>query len=78
MEFISQIAGLWNEFLLVAIGSGLVGVILAVIFAVLADKLKLISSMVVAIPMAIAVGIAKITGYIALFLGVMQLALKLL
>lgn len=78
MEFITQIAGLWNEFLLVAIGSGILGALLAGIFAVLAENLKFISSIVVAIPSAILLSVARITGYIALFLGMIQLALKLL
>lgn len=78
MEFIQSIARLWNEFLMVAIGSGIVGVILAGVCTVLAERLKLISSIVVAIPMAIALYVTKVTGYIALFLGIIQLALKLL
>lgn len=78
MEFISQMAGLWNEFLLIGIGSGMLGCVLTVIVTLLVEKLKLISSMVVAIPTAICLGITKITIHIAIFLGIVQLALKLL
>lgn len=78
METLRQMASLWNEFLLIGIGSGILGCVLTAIVALLVEKLKLISSMVVAIPTAICFGITRITIYIAMFLGIVQLALKLL
>lgn len=78
MEFLTQVASLWNEFLMIGIGSWVIGSILMVIVALLAEKLKLISSMVVAIPSAICFGVAKVTSYVAVILGIIQLALKLL
>lgn len=78
MEFIRQIASLWNEFFMIGISSGIIGCIFMSIVAVLAGKLKLISSMVVSIPTAVCMGVSKITFYIAIFLGIIQLALKLL
>ncbi|MGL5717655.1 MAG: hypothetical protein ACRCX2_31880 [Paraclostridium sp.] len=78
MEIIKNIAGLWNEFLIVGLFSGLIGAILAGIMAMLVDNLKLISSIVVAIPMSVCLAVAKVTMWIALILGVVQLVLNLL
>ena len=78
MEFIREMAGLWNEFFMIGIGSGIVGCLLGAISTVLAGKLKLIRSIFVAIPTAICMMVANVTIYIAIFLGIIQLALKLL
>lgn len=78
METLRQMASLWNEFLTIGICFGTIGCILVTIMALLVDKLKFISLMVVALPTAICLGISKITLYIAMFLGVIQPALKLL
>lgn len=78
MELLNFIAGLWNEFLITFICSGLIGLILTFITIVLANKQKLISSIFVAIPMSIAYLVCRITGYVAIALGLLQLALKLL
>lgn len=78
MEFISQIASFWNEFLMIGIGSMVLGCVLMGITTILAGKLKLISSIVVGIPCAICFGVAKVAYYIAICLGIIQLALILL
>lgn len=78
MEFMYQIVSLWNEFLMLAIGSTVIGCILMTIATLLAGNFKIISSIVVGIPCAICFGVAKVTYFVAICLGIIQLALILL
>lgn len=78
MGFIDLLASLWNEFLIMGICFWVLSFALILLLTLLAGKTKKISSIVITIPVIFTIAMAKVSTYVAVILGMLQLALKLI
>lgn len=78
MEIIKILANMWDECICFGIGSSIIGLIFLTITTILAEKHKIKSSMLMAIPTGLCLRISEISLFIGFLLGIVHFALKLL